>query len=140
MLPIQLVFDSKDNVDGASIVRFPKLNHGAPYRFGLRVRLEDESYRVWDQPNIRWRIKLRPIDKAELMVLEKTDGNFEVNGDTLEFVIKAEDWEEVSIPNSANVLEMDVPFAHVVEFLDGSDVVTERFAQGSGFITVALDF
>lgn len=138
MVPIVLRFDAIPNVDGSSVVHFPKLNYGAPYDFGLRVRLEDESYRQWDADNIRWRIKLRPLDKAELMVLEKYFGNFTVEGDTLHFIIKTSDWEGVNVPNSANVLEMDVPFAFVVEFLDVGGEVTERFAHGSGFITVNL--
>ena len=140
MVPIILHFDGRDNIDGTSIVRFPKLNYGAPYFFGLRVRLEDESYRVWDAENIRWRIKLRPADKSELLILEKYYGNFEVAGDTLNFVVKAEDWLEVQIPHSENVLEMDVPFSYVVEFLDIGGAITERFCHGSGFITVNMDF
>jgi hypothetical protein len=140
--PIKLRFDSVDNVDGSDVVRFPKLNEGAPYSFGLRVRLEDDSYRVWDAPGIRWRIKLRPGDKHELMTLTKAAGNFSVDdaSDTLTFIVKASDWDEVVLPESMNYLEMDVPFAHVVEFLDVDGNVTERFAQGSGFITVDLDF
>jgi hypothetical protein len=140
MQPIILHFDGRDNVDGSSIVRFPKLNYGAPYKFGLRVRMEDESYREWTAENIRWKIKLRPADKAELLVLEKYFGNFEVHGDTLEFVIKADDWIDVQVPQSANVLEMDVPFAYVVEFLDIGGAIIERFCHGSGFITVNMDF
>lgn len=140
MVPIILHFDGKDNLDGASIVRFPKLNYGAPYKFGLRVRLEDESYREWDADNIRWRIKLRPADKAELLVLEKEFGNFTVEGDTLNFIVKASDWDNIKVPHSANVLEMDVPFAYVVEFLNGGGEITERFCHGSGFITVNMDF
>lgn len=140
MVPMQLRFDGQANVDGGSIVHFPKLNHGAPYRFSLRVRLEDDTYRVWDAPKIRWRIKLRPADKAELLVLTLTNGNFEVDGDDLVFIIKATDWTDIVLPVSPNHLEMDAAFAHVVEFLDAEDVVTERFAQGSGLITSSLDF
>lgn len=143
MTPLKLNFDGKANVDGADVVRFPRLSQGAPYSFGLRVRLEDDSYRVWDAPNIRWRIKLRPGDKHELMVLEKANGNFTVDeaSDTLTFIVKTTDWENVELGQpSMNVLEMDVPFAHVVEFLDGAGVVTERFAQGYGLITVDLNF
>lgn len=143
MSPIKLRFDGVNNVDGSDIVRFPKLSQGAPYSFGLRIRLEDDSYRDWDAiPDMRWRIKLRPGDKHELFVLLKSEGNFTIDSasDTLSVVIKATDWEGVVLPQSTNHLEMDVPFAHVIEFLDAEGVVTERFAQGSGFITVSLDF
>lgn len=140
MVPLQIRFDGQPNENGAAILRFPKLNEGAPYLFGLRVRFEDETYRQWDAPNIRWRMKFRPGDKHEIMVLTKAAGNFVVNGDTLQFVIKVTDWQGVKIPKSANHLEMDYPFAHVVEFLDEGGQVTERFAQGSGFITASLDF
>lgn len=141
--PIKLRFDGVNNVDGADIVRFPKLSQGAPYSFGLRIRNEDDSYRDWDAiEGIRWRIKLRPGDKHELLVLTKAAGNFVIDSesDTLTFVVKATDWTDVVLPESMNHLEMDVPFAHVVEFLDAEGVVTERFAQGSGFITVDLVF
>lgn len=140
MVPLQIRFDGQPNENGAAILRFPKLNQGAPYLFGLRVRYENNTYRPWDMPNIRWRIKLRPGDKHELMILTKADGNFVVNGDTLQFVINESDWEGVVIPVSTNHLELDYPFAHVVEFLDEEGKVTERFAQGSGFITTNLDF
>lgn len=140
MVPLQIRFDGQPNENGAAILRFPKLNKGAPYTFGLRVRFEDETYRQWDTPGIRWRIKLRPGDKHELMVLTKAAGNFVVDGDTLQFVVKQSDWDDVTIPVSTNHLEMDYPFAHVVEFLDENGTVTERFAQGSGFITTNLDF
>jgi hypothetical protein len=105
--------------------------------------VEDTLYRDWDDVvGIRWRIKLRPGDKHELMTLTKAAGNFLVDSasDTLTFVVKASDWTGVVLPQSNNVLEMDVPFAFVVEFLDAGGIVTERFAQGSGFITVNLDF
>jgi hypothetical protein len=107
----------------------------------LRVRNEELVYREWTAPNIRWRIKLRPSDKHELMVLEKANGNFTVDDltDTLTFVVKASDWDEVVLQNSANHMELDVPFSFVVEFLDAEGAVTERFAQGSGLISVSLD-
>jgi len=139
MVPLNMRFDSVPNTQGSNIVRMPKLNQGAPYSFGLRVRHEDNSYRNWtDIPEIRWRIKLRPSDKADLMVLTKSAGNFVVDGNTLNFVVKASDWEGVILPKSPNHMEMDVPFAFVVEFLDADGVVTERFAQGSGLISVSL--
>lgn len=145
MSPIKLRFDGVNNVDGQDIVHFPKLSQGAPYAFGFRIRLETDPdvYREWDAiPAMRWRIKLRPGDKHDLMVLTKAAGNFTIDSasDTLTFVVKASDWANVVLPQSNNVLEMDVPFAHIVEFLDAEGVVTERFAQGSGFITVNLDF
>lgn len=139
MIPLNMRFDSVPNTQGSNIVRMPKLNQGAPYSFGLRVRHEDNSYRNWaDIPEIRWRIKLRPSDKADLMVLTKSAGNFVVDGNTLNFVVKASDWDGVVLPKSPNHMEMDVPFAFVVEFLDADGVVTERFAQGSGLISVSL--
>jgi hypothetical protein len=147
MSPIKLRFDGVNNVSGENIIHFPKLSQGAPYSFGLRIRLEGEGeeavYRDWDAiSGMRWRIKLRPGDKHELMTLTKAAGNFVIDSasDTLTFVLKASDWAEVVLPQSNNVLEMDVPFAFVVEFLDAGGIVTERFAQGSGFITVNLDF
>lgn len=139
MIPLNMRFDSVPNTQGSNIVRMPKLNQGAPYSFGLRIRHEDNSYRDWSGiPEIRWRIKLRPSDKADLMVLTKSAGNFVVDGNTLNFVVKASDWEGVILPKSPNHMEMDVPFAFVVEFLDADGVVTERFAQGSGLISVSL--
>jgi hypothetical protein len=140
MVPLQIRFDGQPNENGAAILRFPKLNEGAPYSFGLRVRFENETYRQWDAPNIRWRIKLRPGDRHELMTLTKANGNFTVEGDRLNFIIKAADWQGVKIPKSTNHLEMDYPFAHVVEFLNTQGEVIERFAQGSGFITSDLEF
>lgn len=144
--PIKIVFDSANNVNGSDVVRFPKLNQGAPYSFGFRLRTDEGPpavYRDWDSiAGIQWRIKLAPADKHELMVLTKAAGNFVIDSasDTLTFVVKASDWDGVELPQSENFLEMDVPFAFVVEFLDGGGAVVERFAQGSGFITVSLDF
>jgi len=144
MTPLNIRFDGQPNVQGSNIVRMPKLNQGAPYSFGLRIRLEDQTYRDWDAVvEMRWRIKLRPADKHELFTLLKSEGNFLVDSatDTLTFVMKASDWVDVTLPQSANHLEMDVPFSFVVEFLDAvgeAGVVTERFAQGSGFISVNL--
>ena len=146
MFPIKLIFDGARNVNGTDTVHFPKLSQGAPYAFGFRLRTstDPDVYREWDAiPEIRWRIKLAPADKHELMVLTKSAGNFTIDSvsDTLTFVVKASDWTDIVLPQSQNFLEMDVPFAFVVEFLDGVDGnVTERFAQGSGFITVNLDF
>lgn len=138
--PLIIRFDGQDNVNGADVLRFPKLNQGAPYAFGLRVRYEDTTYRAWTMSNVRWRIKLRPGDKHEVLDLSMANGNFTVVGDTLNFIVKTSDWVNVNLPKSTNHLEMDVPFAHVVEFLDSAGVVTERFAQGSGFITTDLNF
>jgi hypothetical protein len=89
------------------------------------------------------RIKLHPSDTQDLMVLTKANGNFTVTmetstGDTLTLVIAAADWTNIILPRSVNHMEMDVPFAFVIEFLDAQGVVTERFAQGSGFISVDL--
>jgi hypothetical protein len=143
MTPLNIRFDGAPNVQGTNIVRMPKLCQGAPYSYGIRIRLEDDSYRDFSTVvGMRWRIKLRPADKAELMVLTLADGNFTVTGDNddiLTFVVAAADWEEVVLPQSSNHLEMDVPFSFVVEFLDAEGVVTERFAQGSGLISVNLD-
>lgn len=140
MVPLQIRFDGQPNENGAAILRFPKLNLGAPYQMSLRVRFEDETYRQWTMEGVRWRIKLRPGDKHELMTLTMANGNFVVTGDTLEFRIAVRDWDNVVIPQSTNHLELDYPFAHVIEFLDSSGNVTERFAQGSGLITTNLDF
>lgn len=140
MVPLQIRFDGQPNENGAAILRFPKLNLGAPYQFSLRVRFEDNTYRQWTMEGVRWRIKLRPGDKHELMILTMANGNFVVTGDTLEFRIAVGDWTNVVIPQSTNHLELDYPFAHVIEFLDSSGNVTERFAQGSGLITTNLDF
>jgi hypothetical protein len=143
MTPLNIRFDGAPNVQGANIVRMPKLCQGAPYSYGIRIRLEDESYRDFSTVvGMRWRIKLRPADKAELMTLTLANGNFTVTGDNddmLTFVIAADDWEDIVLPQSSNHLEMDVPFSFVVEFLDAEGVVTERFAQGSGLISVNLD-
>jgi hypothetical protein len=89
------------------------------------------------------RIKLHPADTQDLMVLTLANGNFTVTqetspGDTLTFVVKATDWANVVLPRSVNYMEMDVPFAFVIEFLDAGGAVVERFAQGSGFISVDL--
>jgi hypothetical protein len=140
MVPLQIRFDGQPNENGAAILRFPKLNLGAPYQFSLRVRFEDETYRQWTMEGVRWRIKLRPGDKHELMTLTMANGNFVVTGDTLEFRIAVSDWADVVIPQSTNHLELDYPFAHVIEFLDSGGNVTERFAHGSGLITTNLDF
>lgn len=144
MVPLNMRFDGAPNVQGSNIVRMPKLNQGAPYSFGLRIRNEDLSYRNFGSiPEMRIRIKLRPSDSVNLMTLTKTAGNFVVStdtstNDTLTFVVKATDWTNVTLPKSANHMEMDVPFAFVIEFLDGGGVVIERFAQGSGLISVSL--
>ncbi len=143
--PIKIVFDGANNVNGSDTLHMPKLSQGAPYSFGFRLRTstDPDVYREWGSiPEIRWRIKLAPADRNELMTLLLSEGNFEVESesDTLMFKIAAEDWEGIELPQSANFLEMDVPFAFVVEFLDETGAVTERFAQGSGFITVSLDF
>lgn len=144
MVPLNMRFDGTPNIFGSNIVRMPKLFEGAPYAFGFRVRFEDDSYRNFSVvENMRWRIKLRPSDKLDLMVLTKANGNFTVtddasNGDLLTFVVKATDWEGIVLPRSPNHMELDVPFAFVVEFLNGDGVVTERFAQGSGLISTNL--
>jgi hypothetical protein len=144
MVPLNIRFDGAPNVQGSNIVRMPKLNQGAPYSFALRVRNEDLTYRDFTIPHgIRWRIKLRPKDSIDLMVLTKALGNFNISqqtstGDTLTFMVKTSDWASLSLPKSENHLEMDVPFSFVVEFLDIGGVVTERFAQGSGLISVNL--
>jgi len=144
MVPLNMRFDGTPNIFGSNIVRMPKLFEGAPYSFGFRVRFEDDSYRNFSVvENIRWRIKLRPSDKLDLMILTKAAGNFTVtddasNGDLLTFVVHAADWEGIVLPRSPNHMEMDVPFAFVVEFLNGDNVVTERFAQGSGLISTNL--
>lgn len=141
MPPLNIRFDGAPNVQGSNIIRLPKLNQGAPYLFGLRVQNEDTTYRSWDSVvEIRWRIKLRPADKHELLVLYLTAGNFTVDGgtDTLNFIVKASDWTDVVLPQSVNHLEMDVPFSFVIEFLDVDGAVVERFAQGNGLISVNL--
>jgi len=144
MVPLNIRFDGTPNVFGANIVKMPKLCQGAPYDFGFKIRFEDNTYRDFSTVvGMRWRIKLRPTDSEDLLVLTKANGNFIVStdlttGDTLRFVVKASDWTGIQIPRSANHMELDVPFAFVVEFLDGAGVVTERFAQGSGLISVSL--
>ena len=144
MIPLNMRFDGQPNVFGSSIVRMPKLFEGAPYSFGFRIRFEDDSYRNFSPVvEMRWRIKLRPSDQLDLMVLTKSAGNFRVsndvsNGDLLTFIVHASDWENVTLPRSPNHMEMDVPFAFVVEFLNAEGVVVERFAQGSGLISTNL--
>jgi hypothetical protein len=144
MVPLNIRFDGTPNVFGSSIPKMPKLCEGAPYAFGFRIRFEDDSYRNFSTvEEMRWRIKLRPTDTLDLMVLTKSNGNFRVTddmsiGDRLTFVVHATDWENVVLPKSPNHMEMDVPFAFVVEFLDGDGVVVERFAQGSGLISTSL--
>jgi hypothetical protein len=139
MIPLTIRFDSADNVSGANVVRLPKLCQGAPYDFALRVRKEDMSYRDWAEvEGARWRIKLSPADRAQLMELTMANGNLVVDGDELHFVVKATDWAEVELPQSPNHMELDVPFSFTIEFLDDAGVVIERFAQGTGLITVDL--
>jgi hypothetical protein len=144
MVPLNIRFDGAPNVQGSNIVHMPKLNQGAPYSFGLRIRNEDLTYRDFSATSgMRMRIKLRPSDTQDLMVLTKADGNFVVSaetypGDTLTFVISAADWVDVTLPRSQNHMELDVPFAFVIEFLDAGGAVIERFAQGSGLISVNL--
>ena len=144
MVPLNMRFDGTPNIFGSNIVRMPKLFEGAPYSFGLRIKFEDDSYRNFSTvAGMRWRIKLRPSDTLDLMVLTKANGNFTVtddmsNGDKLTFVVHASDWEGIVLPKSPNHMEMDVPFAFVVEFLDAEGVVVERFAQGSGLISTSL--
>jgi hypothetical protein len=144
MVPLNMRFDGQPNVFGSSIVRMPKLFEGAPYSFGFRIKFEDDSYRNFSVvENMRWRIKLRPSDKLDLMVLTKANGNFTVtddvsNSDLLTFVVHASDWEGIVLPRSPNHMELDVPFAFVVEFQNADGVVTERFAQGSGLISTNL--
>ena len=145
MVPINMRFDGAANVQGSNIVRLPKLNQGAPYSFGLRIRNEDLSYRSFTSiSNMRMRIKLRPSDTQDLMVLTKSPGsNFIVStetttGDTLTIVIAVADWANIALPRSTNHMEMDVPFAFVIEFLSAGGAVTERFAHGSGLISVSL--
>lgn len=145
MVPLIIRFDGVPNTFGSHTVHMPKLYQGAPYRFGFKIRFEDDSYRNFETVvGMRWRIKLRPSDQADLMVLTKANGNFVVEtdlfpGDTLNFVIAAADWTNVNLPRSPNHMDMDVPFSFVLEFLDAGGVVTERFAQGSGLISVSLD-
>lgn len=144
MVPLNMRFDGVANILGSHIVRMPKLSQGAPYSFGLRIRFEDNTYRDFSTvAGMRWRIKLRPSDLSDLMVLTLDNGNFTVTtsvytGDTLTFAIAAADWEGITIPHSPNHMELDVPFSFVVEFLDGAGIVTERFAQGSGLISASL--
>ena len=144
MVPLNMRFDGTPNIFGSNIVRMPKLFEGAPYSFGLRIKFEDDSYRNFSTvAGMRWRIKLRPSDTLDLMVLTKANGNFTVtddmsNSDKLTFVVHASDWEGIVLPKSPNHMEMDVPFAFVVEFLDADGVVVERFAQGSGLISTSL--
>lgn len=144
MVPLTIRFDGAPNVQGSNIVHMPKLNEGAPYSFGLRIRNEDLSYRDFTATaGMRMRIKLRPSDTQDLMVLTLANGNFVVStetdpGDTISLVISAADWTNVTIPRSQNHMELDVPFAFVIEFLDAGGLVIERFAQGSGLISVDL--
>lgn len=144
MVPLNIRFDGAANVQGSNILRMPKLSQGAPYSFGFRIRFEDDSYRDFSTVvGARWRIKLRPSDMSDLMVLTLANGNFAVSttvsaNDTLSFVLAASDWDDVVIPRSVNHMELDVPFSFVVEFLDEAGAVTERFAQGSGLISVSL--
>ncbi len=144
MVPLNMRFDGTPNIFGSNIVRMPKLFEGAPYSFGLRIKFEDDSYRNFSTvAGMRWRIKLRPSDTLDLMVLTKANGHFSVtddmsNSDKLTFIVHASDWEGIVLPKSPNHMEMDVPFAFVVEFLDAEGVVVERFAQGSGLISTSL--
>lgn len=144
MVPLNIRFDGVPNVLGSNIPHMPKLYEGAPYSFGFRIRFEDDTYRDFGPIHeMRWRLKLRPSDIADLMVLTKSNGNFVIStqtspNDTLHFTLKASDWEGIELPRSTNHMEMDVPFSFVVEFLDAGGVVTERFAQGSGLISVNL--
>jgi hypothetical protein len=145
MVPLIIRFDGVANTLGSHIVHMPKLYEGAPYKFGFKIRFEDDTYRNFlTVAGMRWRIKLRPSDATDLMVLSLADGNFIIEtdrypGDTLNFVVKAADWEGVKLPRSPNHMDMDVPFSFVLEFLDAEGVVTERFAQGSGLISVSLE-
>lgn len=145
MVPLNIRFDGVPNVLGSNIVRMPKLYEGAPYSFGFRIRFEDDTYRNFEPVvDMRWRIKLRPSDISDLLVLTKSNGNFSVTsspnwtGDILKFIVKASDWATVTLPRSTNHMELDVPFSHVVEFLDAEGVVVERFAQGHGLISTNL--
>lgn len=141
MVPLNMRFDGAANVQGSNMVRLPKLSQGAPYSFGIRIRDEAAVYRVWGTiSEMVWRIKLRPSDKHELMTLRLSTGNFVIDPltNTLSFVVKAADWDGIEIPQSENHMELDVPFSFVVEFLNSSGVVVERFAQGSGLISVNL--
>lgn len=144
MVPLNMRFDGQPNVQGSNIVRMPKLCQGAPFSFALRVRNEDLTYRDFSLvAGIRWRIKLRPKDSVDFLVLTKALGNFNTSqqtspGDTLTFMVKTSDWTDKTLPLSENHLEMDVPFSFIVEFLDVGGVVVERFAQGSGLISVNL--
>lgn len=144
MVPLNMLFNGQPNIFHSNIVRMPKLHQGAPYNFGFKIKFDDDTYRDFSTvEGMRWRIKLRPADISDLMVLTLEEGNFEVTtdvveNDTLNFVLAADDWEGVVIPRSVNHMEMDVPFAFVVEFLDANGVVNERFAQGSGLISVSM--
>lgn len=144
-VPINIRFDGAANVQGSNIVRMPRLNQGAPYHFGFRIRFEDDTYRDFSTVvEARWRIKLRPSDMTDLMVLRKSEGNFVITtevvaNDTINFVLDAADWDGIQIPRSVHHMELDVPFSTVIEFLDAEGVVVERFAQGSGLISVSLD-
>lgn len=144
MVPLTIRFDGSPNIQGSNIVRLPKLNQGAPYETSLRIRKEDLTYRNFSTvEGMRMRVKLRPADKTEVLTLTKAAGNFTVTtktspGDTLSIVMKAADWTPVALSRSPNHMEMDVPFAHVIEFLDAQGAVIERFAQGSGLISIDL--
>lgn len=144
MLSLNMRFDGAPNVQGSNIVRMPKLYQGAPYSFGFRIRNDDLTFRDFTSvEGIRMRMKLHPADRVDLMVLTKANGNFTVTtetstGDTISIVVAADDWNNVILPHSVNHMEMDVPFAFVIEFLDAEDKVVERFAQGSGLISVSL--
>lgn len=144
MVPLTIRFDGAPNVQGSNIVRLPKLAQGAPFAFSMKIRLEDTTYRDFSTVvGMRLRAKLRPADTTVLMTLTKAAGNFVVStesstGDTLTIVVKESDWANIRLPLSSNHMELDVPFAHVIEFLDAEGKVVERFAQGSGLISVSL--
>ncbi len=144
MVPLNMRIDGTPNVQGSNIVRLPKLCQGAPYSFGLKIRNEDATYRDFSTvSDMRLRAKLRPADSEYLLVLTKANGNFVVStdtttGDTLTIVLQVDDWVGVTLPRSTNHMEVDVPFAFVIEFLDSEGKVIERFAQGSGLISVDL--
>lgn len=131
--PIPLNFDWQHDAAflPKGIVHLPKIYMGAPYSQTIRVKnIDDDEYRDFSGfDEIRMQVRTAP-DKAALLTLTKTGGNFVGDADSLTIQFPAAATESITGRFSLSPSLPEMRAFYDIEFIVGG-VVVERFAQGA---------
>lgn len=116
------------------VVHLSKIYQGAPYDQTIRLQNADATY-VRDfsgVPSMKMHVRLTQ-DSPVLFELSKANGTIVGTSTGLQIVFPATVTSDLMLPvlNQQNISE--TRFLYDIEFSSGS-VVTERFAQGFGYI------